>query len=110
MGAGALTSQMTVALGCRALDDLLGGGVEEGCITLLHGEAGSGKTNFCLQLARNGVRAGRKAVYLHTEGGSLQRPRQICGGDFEGVAENLPFSAPYSLEEQGDLIEEAAKL
>ncbi|TLZ91635.1 MAG: DNA repair and recombination protein RadB, partial [Methanobacteriota archaeon] len=59
---------MKVALGCRALDDLLGGGVEEGCITLLHGEAGSGKTNFCLQLARNVVRAGHKVIYIDTEG------------------------------------------
>src|SRR5947209_17044167 len=110
MGAGALTSQMTVALGCRALDDLLGGGVEEGCITLLHGEAGSGKTNFCLQLARNVVRAGRKVIYIDTEGVSLERLRQICGDDFELVAKNILFSEPYSFEEQEKLIEKAVKL
>src|SRR5439155_753931 len=80
---------MKVALGSRALDDLLGGGVEEGCITLLHGEAGSGKTNFCLQLARNVVRAGRKVIYIDTEGVSLDRLQQICGDDFDVVAKTI---------------------
>ncbi len=101
---------MKVALGCRALDDLLGGGVEEGCITLLHGEAGSGKTNFCLQLARNVVRSGRKVIYIDTEGVSMDRLRQICGEDFDLVAKNILFSEPYSFEEQESLIEKAVKI
>jgi DNA repair protein RadB len=101
---------MKVALGCRALDDLLSGGVEDGCITLLHGEAGSGKTNFCLQLARNVVRAGRKVIYIDTEGVSMERLRQICGEDFELVAKNILFSEPYSFEEQEALIEKAVKI
>jgi len=101
---------MKVPLGVRGLDELLGGGVEEGCITLLHGEAGSGKTNFCLQLARNAVRAGRKVIYIDTEGVSMDRLRQICGEDFELVARNILFSEPYSFEEQENLIDKAAKL
>ena len=101
---------MKVALGCRALDDLLGGGVEEGCITLLHGEAGSGKTNFCLQLARNVVRAGHKVIYIDTEGVSLERLQQMCGDDFDVVAKNILFSEPYSFEEQEKRIEEAVKV
>src|SRR5213592_3753422 len=110
MGAEALTAQMTVALGCRALDDLLGGGVEEGCITLLHGEAGSGKTNFCLQLARNVVRGGHKVIYIDTEGVSMERLEQICGDDFDVVAKNTLFSEPYSFDEQEVLIEKAVKI
>src|SRR5947207_16022264 len=105
MGAEALTAQMTVALGCRALDDLLGGGREEGCITLLHGEAGSGKTNFCLQLARNVVRAGHKVIYLDTEGVSPEGLRPIRGDEFEVVAKNIPFSEPYSFEAHEKFIE-----
>jgi len=101
---------MKVALGTRGLDELLGGGVEEGCITLLHGEAGSGKTNVCLQLARNVVRAGRKVIYIDTEGVSMERLSQICGDDFELVARNILFSEPYSFDEQENLIEKAAKL
>jgi len=101
---------MKVALGCPSLDELLGGGVEDGCITLLHGEAGSGKTNLCLQLARNAVRAGRKVIYIDTEGVSLDRLRQICGEDFEVVVRNILFSEPYSFEEQESLIEKAVRL
>ncbi len=101
---------MKVALGCRALDDLLGGGVEDGCITLLHGEAGSGKTNFCLQLARNVVRSGRKVIYIDTEGVSMERLQQICGEDFDLVAKNILFSEPYNFEEQESLIEKAVKI
>ncbi|HYS72515.1 MAG TPA: DNA repair and recombination protein RadB [Thermoplasmata archaeon] len=101
---------MKVALGCRALDDLLSGGVEDGCITLLHGEAGSGKTNFCLQLARNVVRSGHKVIFIDTEGVSLERLRQICGDDFDVVAVNILFSEPYSFEEQEKLIEKAVKM
>ena len=101
---------MKVGLGCKALDDLLSGGVEDGCITLLHGEAGGGKTNFCLQIARNVVRAGRKVIYIDTEGVSLERLRQICGDEFELVAKNVLFSEPYSFEEQENLIEKAVKL
>lgn len=101
---------MKAPIGCKALDDVLSGGVEDGCITLLHGEAGSGKTNFCLQLARNVVRMGRKVIYIDTEGVSLERLRQICGDEFEVVAKNVLFSEPYSFEEQESLIEKAVKL
>ena len=101
---------MKTALGVPALDGLLDGGVEEGCIPLLHGEAGSGKTNLCLQLARNVVRAGRKVIFIDTEGVSLDRLRQISGDDFEVVVRNILFSEPYSFEEQENLIEKAVKL
>jgi DNA repair protein RadB len=59
---------------CKNLDELLGGGVEPGIITEIFGPAGSGKTNFCIQLAK-----GRKAALIDSEGISLERIRQICG-------------------------------
>jgi len=101
---------MRVPLGAKAVDDLLGGGFEGGCITLLFGEAGSGKTNMCLQLARNVVRAGKKVIYIDTEGVSMERLEQMCGDDFEVVAKNILFSEPYSFDEQEVLIEKAAKI
>src|SRR5438445_12961007 len=101
---------MRVPLGAKAVDDRLGGGFEGGCITLLVGEAGSGKTNLCLQLARNVVRAGKKVIYIDTEGVSMERLEQMCGDDFEVVAKNILFSEPYSFDEQEVLIEKAVKL
>ena len=101
---------MRIPLECASIDDLLGGGFETGCITLLFGEAGSGKTNVCLQLARNVVRSGRRVVFIDTEGVSAERLEQICGGDLDLVAKNILFSEPYSLEEQEKLIDKAIKI
>lgn len=101
---------MKVATECAALDDLLDGGIETGCITLLFGEAGSGKTNLCLQLSRNVVRAGRKVAYIDTEGVSLDRLRQICGQDFKTVVQGILFSEVYTLEEQERHVNKACKL
>jgi len=95
---------------CKALDDLLGGGVEGGCITVFFGEGGSGKTNVCIQLARNAVLGGKKVVYIDTEGVSAERVRQICGEQYEEVARNILFSEPYTHEEQEQLVEKAIKL
>ncbi|MFQ5838267.1 MAG: DNA repair and recombination protein RadB [Thermoplasmata archaeon] len=101
---------MKIGVDCPSLDDLLDGGIETGCITLLFGEAGSGKTNLCLQVARNVVRSGRKVVYIDTEGVSLDRLRQICGGDFEAVIKDILFSEVYTLEEQEEYVGKAVRL
>lgn len=99
-----------VPTGCAALDQLLGGGVESGSLTLLYGVAGSGKTNVCLQLARNVARSAKRVVYVDTEGVSLERLRQMCGDDFEQVVKRILISEPYSNEEQEKLIESAVRM
>lgn len=99
-----------VPTGCEPLDELLEGGIESGCLTLLFGEGGTGKTNLCLQVARNVARAGRKVVYIDTEGVSLERLRQICGEDFERVLREVLFSQVYTLPEQERHVTKAAKL
>ncbi len=99
---------MKVAIDCPSLDDILDGGIETGCITLLFGEAGSGKTNLCLQLARNVVRSGKKVIYLDTEGVSLERFKQICGRGYNSVLKDALFSEIYTLEEQEEAVEKAS--
>ncbi|HUS56519.1 MAG TPA: DNA repair and recombination protein RadB [Thermoplasmata archaeon] len=99
-----------IPIGSVALDDLLGGGLEKGAITLLFGEAGTGKTNICLQVARNVALAGRKAIYIDTEGVSLERLRQISGERYEEVMKNVLFFEPHSFEEQEQLVERAVRL
>src|SRR5512137_2627613 len=89
-----------VPVQCKPLDDLLDGGIESGCLTLFYGEAGSGKTNICLQLARNVARDEKKVVFVDTEGVSLERLRQICGDDFEAVLKRILFSEPYTIDDQ----------
>lgn len=97
-------------IACPPLDELLHGGVEPGAITEFYGEAGSGKTNICLQLARNCALAGRKAVYIDTEGISMERLQQISGDHYRRVREHLLVFEPYSLREQEAVVERVVRL
>lgn len=92
------------------MDGLLEGGLEGGAITLLFGEAGSGKTNICLQVARNVAISGKKVIYIDTEGVSLERLQQIAGDKYEDVMKNILFFEPHSFEEQEKFVEKAVKL
>lgn len=102
-----------LSLQCKPLDDLLGGGIEEGIITEFYGEAGSGKTNICLQAAREVARQGKKVAYIDSEGVSIERLKQIIGGDEEHQKEimvNILFFNPHSLEEQERMVNNALKI
>ncbi|MDI6707627.1 MAG: DNA repair and recombination protein RadB [Candidatus Thermoplasmatota archaeon] len=97
-------------IGCESLDNLLEGGIEASAITEFYGEAGSGKTNVCLQLARNCTQLGKKVIYIDTEGVSIERLKQICGDQFESLNKSILFFEPYSLEEQEQMVDKAVKL
>ncbi|MCG7852494.1 MAG: AAA family ATPase, partial [Methanosarcinaceae archaeon] len=86
--------------GCQPLDKLLSGGFESGIVTQLFGEAGSGKTNICLQLAVECVKSGRKVVFVDTEGISPDRFRQIAGDNAKEIAQHIIIYEPHSFEEQ----------
>jgi DNA repair protein RadB len=103
---------MTVLpLRCRPLDDLLGGGIERGIITRVYGEAGSGKTNLCLQASRECVRAGEKVAYVDTEGVSLERVRQICVDcEYKRILQDILFFCPTTFEAQEQMIQDAIGL
>jgi DNA repair protein RadB len=104
-----MNERMKISTGCRALDDMLGGGIETDTITEVYGEGGSGKTNLCLQVARNVVLSGKKVIYIDTEGVSLERLSQICKDAFETVLREILFARCYSLEEQNQAVENAVK-
>jgi DNA repair protein RadB len=95
-------------LGCQPLDVLLGGGIESGIITRVYGEAGTGKTNLCLQAARECVLSGKKVAYIDTEGVSVERIRQICvDSDFKKILRDILFFTPTSFESQEQMIHDA---
>ncbi len=106
----AVLRTVKVPVQSKALDDLLGGGIEPGCVTLFYGEAGSGKTNICLQLARNVARDEKKVIFIDTEGLSMERLRQICGDDFETVVKRILISEPYTFDDQEKMIEKTLML
>lgn len=103
---------MKFEIECMSLDQMLNGGIENGALTEFYGEAGSGKTNICLQLLRNCVRNKKKAIFIDTEGVSLERLNQICSdkNDFDDVYKGILFFEVYSLAEQDNAIRQAMKL
>ena len=99
-------------LGCKPLDDLIGGGIESGIITKIYGEAGAGKTNLCLQVSRECVVVGSKVAYIDTEGVSVERLKQMCTDnyDYKKILDNILFFSPASFENQEKMIHDAIKI
>jgi len=109
-----------ISTGCKALDDLLGGGIETKAITEFIGEFGAGKTQLCHQLCvmvqlpleKGGLNA--KAVYIDTEG--TFRPERIIqiakfrGLDPDSVLENIIYARAYSSDHQMILVDEVRKI
>jgi energy-coupling factor transporter ATP-binding protein EcfA2 len=56
------------------IDDLTGGGLEQGTLILIYGPTGCGKTTLCLKMAENVHRLGEgyNVVYIDTEGGAVE--------------------------------------
>ena len=83
------------------IDNIMGGGVEKGCLTQFYGPPGSGKTNIALNLLVQCVKQGREAIFIDTEGGlSLERFKQISGSGFDRLASNIMILEPKTFQEQ----------
>lgn len=95
-------------MGSKAVDNLLGGGIESGSLTLLYGEAGTGKTNICLQTAYNVLKNGMKVALIDGEGVSYERVGQIF--EEEDLLKNLLVFQVHSFEEQGDRVNKVARM
>lgn len=96
---------------CKPLDTLLNGGLEQSIITKIYGEAGTGKTNLCLQLSRECAKNGKKVAYIDTEGVSIQRIIQICSDlNYDEILSRIVFFNPSSMDEQESMIKEALKI
>lgn len=95
--------------GCQPLDELLGGGFETGIVTQIFGEAGSGKTNVCIQLAIECVKRGKKVIFIDTESISPDRFRQIAGENAKEIAQQIIIFEPHNFEEQYAAVKEIDK-
>jgi len=93
-------------LKCLPLDDLLGGGIESGTITEVYGEAGSGKTNVCLQATRECASKIGKVAFVDSEGISFKRLEQMCknGYNYKEILKKILFFCPNSFENQEKII------
>lgn len=71
--------------GIEGVDELIEGGFIRGDVHLLAGGAGTGKTIFALNFARNAVESGHKVVYASFEESAeyLKRNAKLLGMNFE---------------------------
>ncbi len=109
-----------IGTGSKALDELLGGGVETQAITEVFGEFGSGKTQICHQLAvnvqlpeeREGL--GKGVIYIDTE--NTFRPERIIqmseamDVDPTAILENITVARAYNSDHQMLLAEKAEEI
>jgi len=103
----------SVSTGCRSLDEVLGGGISFGKITLIYGDASTGKTTLAmksvvnyLQTKHQGASPLRRALYVDSDGKfSLARFLQIAGPDAKELLQRLVVSLPKSFTEQTGIME-----
>jgi len=102
-----------VSTGCAALDSLLGGGFERGAVSQLYGPPAAGKTNVALSAAVGVAAAGDNALYIDTEGLSVDRFRQLIDARtdeaVEAVASRLIITDAMDFDEQREAVADAAE-
>jgi len=111
---------MRLTTGSKAIDEVLGGGLETQTITEFYGEYGTGKSQLChemcvnvqLPIERGGLNGG--ALYIDTENTfRTERIVQMAkhlGLNPEEVAKNIVFAEAYTSDHQMFLLENADKV
>lgn len=93
--------QHKIPTGCHALDKMLEGGLTLGEITLVYGEAETGKTSLAIQCAVNTARIGYKTIFVDSDGTfSPVRLSQIAYKDIDEVAPSITLVKPSTFQEQ----------
>jgi len=111
---------LRLTTGSRAMDELLGGGLETQTITEFYGEYGSGKSQLCHQLCVNvqlppeqgGLGGG--ALYIDTENTfrteRIVQMAQNLGLNPKEVSKNIIFAEAYTSDHQTFLVDNADKV
>jgi len=95
-----------IPTGSSRLDRALDGGLPPSGITLVYGEAETGKTTLAIQFAVNAARTGCKTLFVDSEGVfAPERLSHIASQDFGEVSESIVFVRPSSFDEQGIVID-----
>lgn len=91
---------------CDPLDALLGGGFTVGEITVVYGEAETGKTTLVIQTAIEAARRGSKVLYIDTDHSfTHQRFSQLAGEGADAVSEQILLFFPDTFSAQTSLVE-----
>jgi len=93
--------QDAISTGCISLDRLLNGGFLISDVSLVYGEAETGKTTLAIQCAVNCARKGQKVVFIDADNSfSARRLSQIAYYDLEKLSPLIILLKPNTFQEQ----------
>ena len=96
-----------IPTGCISLDKLLGGGFPAKAVSLIYGEAETGKTSLAVQCAVNCARRGFKSLFIDTDGTfSYERLSQIAAYDYREISPLMIIMRPTTFQEQSSAIDQ----
>jgi DNA repair protein RadB len=100
-----------IPTGCISLDKLLGGGFPSEAVSLIYGEAETGKTSLAVQCAVNCARRGIKSLFIDTDGTfSYERLSQIATYDYQKISPLMIITRPTTFQEQSNAIDHLEKV
>lgn len=83
------------------------GGFSVGSLTLVYGEAETGKTTLAIQCAANCAKRSFKTMFVDSESTfSSRRLSQIAADDFDVVSERIILVRPNGFHEQGAVVDQ----
>lgn len=96
-----------VPTGCKTIDGMLEGGIPSREVSLVYGEAETGKTTLAIQCAVNCARQNYKTLFVDCDGTfSARRLSQIASRDFQNIAELIILMKPKNFSEQTTIIDQ----
>jgi DNA repair protein RadB len=102
--------ELNIPTGCKTIDRYLGGGLPLQSVSLVYGEAETGKTTLAIQCSVNCARQGRKTLFVDCDGTfSVQRLTQITGKQFTEMAELIVLARPHDFREQAAIVDHLAE-
>jgi RecA/RadA recombinase len=86
---------------CRAIDKILEGGIPQESISLVYGEAETGKTTLAMQCTINCAKQGYKTLFIDCDGTfSSRRLSQLASEKLKEIAELITLMRPNDFHEQ----------
>jgi len=86
---------------CESIDKILEGGISQESISLIYGEAETGKTTLAMQCAINCAKQGYKTLLIDCDGTfSSRRLSQLASEKFKEIAELILLMKPDDFREQ----------
>jgi DNA repair protein RadB len=96
-----------IPTGCRAIDKILEGGIPFESVSLIYGEAETGKTTLAMQCAINCTTKGYKALFVDCDGTfSAKRLSQMTSEKFKDITELIILMKPNDFREQTLVIDQ----